>query len=224
MNRHERRKAKKGTAAKNADASRPLQLNEMGEAHLLKLREAVHAQQSGDVEHAAKIYRSLLKKFPDNPDCLNLLGAAERSRGNAQAAVEFIQRAIDHSPQPTFFKNLANALNDLNKYAEARDALATYFAGEDGDTSELNFMGSLLHKLGEYDEALAYINKALTRNPVHAPSLNNLAAVYLDMRRLQDAKAPLDKALELVPENSRFIGNCGLYFAFIGDNDKAMEL
>lgn len=224
MNRHERRKTGKKTRTKKTDEPRSFQLHEMDEAHLIKLREAVNVQQNGDVERAEKIYRQLLKKYPNNPDCLNLLGVAQRSKGNPQEAAELIQQAIDHSPQPAFFKNLANTLKDLNKYADAREAFAQYLAHEEADASENNFMGSLLHHMGEHDEALVCINKALVQDPAHAPALNNLAAVYLDMGRVADAQAPLQQALALDPENSNFITNYGLYHAATGQDDKAREL
>lgn len=219
MNRHERRKNKKSSVGGGAP-----QLSVMSDEHLLKLRKAVEFQKSGDTKSAEKIYHDLLKKYPNNPDCLNLLGIAARNKGNPEEAEKLIRKAIKQSPSPDYFKNLTNALMDQHEYTKAVETYTQYLSHTDANIDDNLFMANMLHRMGEFEDALTYVQKCLIQNPLHPNTLNQLAAIRLDMGEIHEALAPIQQALDLEPENSIFLTNLGLYFGAIGDYDKAREI
>jgi tetratricopeptide (TPR) repeat protein len=56
-----------------------------------------------------------------------------------------------------------------------------------------NLSGFAYRKLGDYQRALEFYDKALRLNPHNRGALEYLGEAYLDMDRLQDAQAMLDR-------------------------------
>lgn len=73
-----------------------------------------------------------------------------------------------------------------------------------------------------YDEAIEYYKKALGKKPDFAAAHANLGVTYMDMGKLNEARASLMKALTLDPENAGTHYNLGLVNNKMGKMDEAI--
>ncbi len=62
------------------------------------LRTAKRHHQAGNLAAAEKIYRQILDQEPNDSEALRLLGIVENQRGNFDAAIDLIGRAIRIKP------------------------------------------------------------------------------------------------------------------------------
>ncbi len=82
-------------------------------ALLAALHEAARHQQAGELAKAAAMYRQILKRHPDHPDALHLLGMVTHLMGDTAAAVELIRRVVKRYPDfPEAHNTLGNILKD----------------------------------------------------------------------------------------------------------------
>jgi tetratricopeptide (TPR) repeat protein len=88
------------------------------------------------------------------------------------------------------------ALKDHNKAVEIKPDLPQVHINR----------GNLLYHTHDYEEALVDYDKALENaKGLGAVTLYNKALVLLRMRRISEAKAALEKALEINPQSNRVI-------------------
>ncbi len=111
---------------------------------------------------------------------------------------------------------VALAPNDAEGYARLGEILN--FAGRPGEAIgwvekalRLNprspfhysfYLGHAYRLTGRYEEAIAALKRALTRNPDYLPVHENLAAVYSELGREAEARAEVAEVLRLSPHRS----------------------
>jgi Flp pilus assembly protein TadD len=81
---------------------------------------ALDHHRAGRLDRAEALYRKFLRKSPDHPDALHLLGVIAALRGDAGRAIELIGQAL--TARPHFAEapsNLGNALRTVGRLAEA---------------------------------------------------------------------------------------------------------
>ncbi len=84
------------------------------------LHEAARHQQAGDLAKAEARYRQILKRHPDHPDALHLLGMVTHLMGDDRTAVHLIRRVIRRYPDfPEAHNTLGNILKDQGDTAGA---------------------------------------------------------------------------------------------------------
>jgi len=68
------------------------------------------------------------------------------------------------------------------------------------DVKVLNAAAVLLQKLGRFEEAIRIHEYIVKRDPLNETAWNNLASALVDADRFEEARAPVDRALELSPD------------------------
>ncbi len=87
------------------------------------LEAGLNAHRQGDFEAARAAFQRALALAPDDPDALNLYGATLLQAGEAESALEYLQRAAHYKRNdPAVVGNLANAYFTTRRYDEAREA------------------------------------------------------------------------------------------------------
>ena len=86
-----------------------------------------------------------------------------------------------------------------------------------------NYIGAILSKQGQLDEAMTYCQKALQLNPTLADAYNNIGAIFYKQEQLDEAMTYYQKALDLKPELSNAYNNIGILLQEKGEPDKAIE-
>jgi protein O-mannosyl-transferase len=75
---------------------------------------------------------------------------------------------------------------------------------------------------GEYDNALADLNKALAINPNYLDALNNRGLVYLEMKKYDEALTDFNDALKINPDFLLVKNNRGIVYRERGEYEKAI--
>ena len=120
------------------------------------LKDAVSLHQSNRLADAAKIYKEILDKFPDNPDALHLLGLAQHRMGESVAGIQLMEKALECNPNLLGARfNSANAYFETGRFEEAETAFRIFLSQNPGHSSALSAMGRLLLRRGALDEAKA---------------------------------------------------------------------
>jgi tetratricopeptide (TPR) repeat protein len=126
-----------------------------------------------------------------------------------------------------FLKNAAQAKPGDNKidtylaqfyyykkrYKEALDVYNGIVDRNPDDTESLFWIGYIYEETGKRQDAVKVWQDILAINPDYAPALNSLGYVYAeDGVKLDSAKAMLEKALAIEPENGAYLDSLGLVY------------
>ena len=179
--------------------------------------------QRGQLNEADALYRQVLKVLPQHFDALHMLGVLEAQRGNPQAAVDLIGRAIKvDGRNPAAHNNRGNALRALGRHKEALASFDKALTLRPDYPEALNNRGNALRDLGRAREALVSYDKALALRPDNLESLSNRGNALRDLKRPEDALASFDRALALRPDNPEVLNNRGNALCDLGRHDEAL--
>jgi tetratricopeptide (TPR) repeat protein len=162
----------------------------------LQLAYSLH--QRGNFAEAAKSYRALIKRSPNNFHALHFLGLIEANNGNIVEAKNLMARSLSiRPPNIQFIENYATILYKTDDYE------ATLQACRDGlkienKNAPLLYLGAIsLFKLNKLEESLAGFDKLLSLHPRHIAGHNERGSVLAEMERYESALASVDKALNI---------------------------
>ncbi len=133
--------------------------------------------------------------------------------------------AVDTGPHlfRQFSYEEAEALFFERRYPEAVEAF-THYAGTKPENPWGHYMlGLSSWKAGEYEAAEAAFDRAIELDPRHVKSFLNLARVYLDTERAEDALVRIEEALVVDPGSSVAFRLQGRAHHQLGELDRAVE-
>lgn len=134
------------------------------------------------------------------------------------------------------WRDYYNQAVDLDEAGQTREAVAAYRkaielgGGQPDIWKAFNNLGDLFRTLGQYDLALANLNKALEINPNYALAYNNRGNVWFAQRDYDKAISDYDKALVIEPgattyrNRGRAWAHKGQYEKAVADCDQAIAL
>jgi protein O-GlcNAc transferase len=186
------------------------------------LQNAFALHQSGNVAEAAKLYRQLITRNPNNPHALHFLGVIEAGVGNIQQAEALMARSLSAQPSNVaFMENYAAILIQKGDY---HSALRTCRQGLQINRTSASLMYASAiasFKLQQWDEALSQFDRLLAHQPDHIVAMNERGAVLAGMKRLDAALASFEKALSLNPRYAEAYLNKGNACTKLGRYDEA---
>jgi|GEM_PF-1393518 len=167
------------------------------------LLKGLEHQKSGAIEKAQRCYLQALKKAPNHPDALNLLGVSYRQLGFPKRAMEYIQRAITRNPnEPSFYSNLARAMLDLGTDADSLLALANKALSLNPREKEArNLKGIALTRKKEFNEAEYIFQGLIVEFPDYTEAYQNFGLLLMDAGKAEHAVNFFFKAVLLDPDN-----------------------
>jgi tetratricopeptide (TPR) repeat protein len=164
---------------------------------------AVAALRAGDASTAEQLCRRALYQDKDNPQLLNLLGAALIQLRRPDAAEEHLRRVVQLAPATVAaHEGLAEALLQQGKAGEALKSLEIARRLEPGRSSVLVKLGGLYTALGNHDSALAMYRSLVDRSPSNVDALRLLADAACRVGLLRDAETVLVRAATLAPQRA----------------------
>lgn len=170
-------------------------------------------------EEAAGCFRQALKLMPQHSLSWNNLGSVLEQQGHEEAAREAYEHAINANPENAeAHNNLGVLLNRAGAGTQARlcfekalqirpdfapaqhnlQALSQPRTPESAES--LHLAGISHYQKGNFPEALAYYEQALSVHPDHPEILNSKGFLLQDMDRMPEALACFQRAVELAPE------------------------
>ena len=158
------------------------------------------AHRRGETDVAEAGYRGLLAAYPDHSEGWHMLGVLEAQRGNLPVAVGHFQKAQLADPaNPGILGNLANALCELGRHAEALPLFARASQLDPGMPEPHINTGQALRALGHPAEAVASYDRAIALRPGFTEAHFQRGATLAVIGRRDEALRSLERAIALRP-------------------------
>jgi len=181
--------------------------------HAEQINQALKLHQSGNLDDAMAIYKTVLAEDGNNVDALNLMGALALIIGQTDAAIALTARAVALAPD--YFAplvNLGNALQAANRLDEAVDYFKRALVINARDATTNNNLSSALNALGQFAEAMDFANQAINAQPDMAEAYNNLGNALKGDGDNIEAILSFQKAISFDPELGNAYYNLGTLF------------
>ena len=152
-----------------------------------ELARAIEQHRSGRLTRAIGSYQDILRRSPNNPIVLNLLGLTYFQQGDAEKGVSFVSRAMALNPDlPGGHYNLGTMIQKLGRNDEAISQYKRALAINPSDFEACNNLGAALKALKRYDEALECYERSVALKLDYAETYYNLSNLLVATGR--DAK------------------------------------
>ena len=186
---------------------------------------AVEHHQAGRLPQAEKLYRFVLQINPNHPAALHLLGVIAHQRGQHDASVELIGKAIkNNSGVPQFHNNVGVAFKALGNLEEALAAYEKALLLNPDYAEAYNNMGNALQSKGRYAEALEKYKKAVSLKPDYAEAYRNMALTLQIQGQYADAIKSCRQALRLEPDHAEAMNTTASILQMQGRHAEAIEI
>lgn len=185
--------------------------------------------QSGRFPEAVEQYQYVVALEPDDMNGIANLGSAYMLIGDFAAGAAAYQRAIDIEPTKTAYSNLGMMHYYSGNLDAAVDSLTKAVELQPNDHLARSNLGDALWNAGREDEARQEFKKAesmaesaLRVNPNDPFSMMDLAWIFAMLDKHDDARALIDKARGLAPDDPYTHYIDALVFLRAGDKDAAL--
>ncbi|MBN1297780.1 tetratricopeptide repeat protein [bacterium] len=160
-------------------------------------------ERAGRSEETIDVLRSGCDVFPEHPQLHLALAYRLDRRGQWQEAVDVLQALYEDRPDdPEIANYIGYTLADRN--VELDRALHLIRVAVDADPENaayLDSMGWVLFRLGRYEEAFDYLDRALRQYTEDPVVINHMIRILIALDRTDAAREMLRKALESFPNN-----------------------
>ena len=186
------------------------------------LEQSLGEHKSGNLDAARAGYLQILRRAPNNPAALNLLGTLDAQLGNLTDAERLIRKAISFAPgEGGFFTNLAGVLQQQERFEEAIQAYQVALKLEPRQPEVLNNFGALLLSAGKPTDAEQCFRKVLASRPQAPEAHNNLGRALNNQRKFAEALQAFQDAVRLDPAFAAAHNNMGHVYRALGQNTHA---
>ena len=166
------------------------------------LREGFRLLAAGRLDEASDCCKRLLGAKPDLVEAHFLVGLiALELKQNKMAISAFGSVTTLQKDHGAAWANLARLFMIAGQPARADVALEKAVEFNDGNPVVLDLIGAVYGQLGDQEEAAAWNEKAVEKEPNSIPFLVNQANNHMFLGRLDDAEEVLRKVLRLHPVN-----------------------
>ncbi|MFZ0425579.1 MAG: tetratricopeptide repeat protein [Xanthobacteraceae bacterium] len=191
--------------------------------HIQQIQNAVALQRAGRLAEAAKIYSRVLRRAPDNFDCVYLLATLHAQQGDLSKAIELFRRAAKLRPDVLDVQyNLAVALSMSGDHREAAHAYRRILDKDPRHSQARNNYAACLLSDNQLTEALQQYDALIASHPDHADAYNNRGMALQYLKRLDEALRNYDKAIALRPNFPQAHVNRGNVLAMLHRPDEAL--
>jgi tetratricopeptide (TPR) repeat protein len=147
-----------------------------------------------------------LARYPENRNLFYSQARLLQEQGRTRRAVRLFEQLVDESPNnPVFLNALGYLLTDeLDRHVEARGYIQRALAMNPGSGAILDSMGWVLFRLGEYELALDYLERAY--RTLEVPEvMAHLIDVQWALGNQAEALGMLEQALAETPDDPYLI-------------------
>ncbi len=167
------------------------------------MRQAVAAHQAGQLDEARAGYEAILRRQPHHVDTLQLLGVLIHQRGESEAGLALLEKAVKLDPaNAAAHNNCGGVLRALGRYAEAEVQYAESRRLAPDDRGSLFNHAVVLFDLGRADKSAEACEALLALDPNHHDAARKLGQVEIVRRRYEFAERNLRAALAADPDNT----------------------
>jgi len=185
---------------------------------------AIQYHQTGQLQEAEKLYRSILNLQPNNADVTHLLGLIAHQVGKNLIAIELISKAINMNPQKdSYYFNCGMAHKELSQYKDAEKNLRKSISLNPNFFEAYCNLGIVLQAQGKLDAAISSFQQSLQLNPNIDIVHNNLGRAFQEQGNYIDAISAYRKALAINPNLAEAFSSLGLIYYNQNKFEKAID-
>ncbi len=177
----------------------------------------------GDLERAAATLGRWEERSPGDAHLLARRAQLLEARGDTQAALDLLHRAVEQQPSWKAFFNLALTAQRLGEIATARDALERLLARAPGHYRALSLMAQIELVNGDPKKAADLYRQLVKRSP-GVGELSNLGLALTLLSDYPAAAAAYRQVADRAPDNPFFLLNLADAVWLSGESSGAEEL
>ena len=164
----------------------------------------VLAFEAGDCATAIQHFERGMTEIAGNDQAYPLYGACLLKTKRALEAVEVFERLLAKSPDNANVRfNLGYVQLEAHRPADAVDTLKLLAEAPDAGADVLNLLASAESASGQWDGAIAHLQKAVGIAPDEDRNYVDLAAIYIQQNALEAASEIADIGLKHAPASAR---------------------
>lgn len=170
--------------------------------------------------------KAALKRKPENPEFLLLLGTLYEEKKSYENAEEVLLRAIAiDADNPKLHFRLGVVYDKWGRKDDCIASMKTVIRIDPAHANALNYLGYTYADLGQnLDEAEQLIKRALKAKPDDGYITDSLGWVYYKKGWFKKALGIIKKAVNLVPDDPIILEHLGDVYLELDDKNKALEL
>lgn len=150
---------------------------------------------------ARALYEKALAAVPGNPAILKGIAQAYAGEGNREKSVETLRQVLEADPDDNDSRVLvASMLLETGKLEEGKAMLDALPEGAVKDSGVYANVGILFMNKGKAADAATYLTRGIALDPADADLYYYRGLAYMQAKKNAEAKADLNKYLELKPE------------------------
>ena len=159
---------------------------------------AVERHRTGQFQQADTLYRKVLRRYPDHPDALHLMGVLAYDRGHAGRAIQLISKALKAIPASAeAHSNLGNAMRATGAFIQAEESYRHALALKPEFAAAHNNLARLLNDQHRHAEARECCRRALELDPSLPEAHANIGIAAERLGLPIEAEAAYRRAIKL---------------------------
>jgi len=172
---------------------------------------------------AEKAYTQALTLDPNSEEALTGLAIVYSDVGDTKKAIEKLQAVTSKNPNPRTLAALATSYEQLHDYKSAAEVLRKAIELDPENNRLKHALARNLLSSGNFDEALKSYRELAEEDPHDAETQLRISEIYREKHDFAQARAALEKAKTLEPDNLEVRYDEVNLLAVEGRNDKAIE-
>jgi tetratricopeptide (TPR) repeat protein len=194
---------------------------------LLEARAKLLGQQ-GHVKEAVSKLQDMLTGSPTDQEIYLAIADVYSTAKQYPAAEVAVKKALALIPNPgdqEFARFMLGSVYERQKkYDLAEEEFKKVLAQDPFNDAAANYLGYMLADQGvQLKQSLDYIQKAVKLEPNNGAYLDSLGWAYYKMKRYEQARAPLEKAVQLISDDPTIREHLGYVYLGLGKRDLAVE-
>jgi tetratricopeptide (TPR) repeat protein len=179
---------------------------------------------SDRTDEAEKIFSRVIAEHPDVPELNVVIGQIHAARGDYDAAVTSLRRALElRATVPEANASLGDIYMRQGKLPEAATALRAELTANPGNLQARNTLAIVLDLDGKSDEALRELRTIVAARPNYADARYLFGKILLARGDADAALAHLEAAARIAPEDANIHYQLGQAYQRLGRTELATE-
>lgn len=161
-----------------------------------------------------------------------------RLQGRFEEAVPFLERAlagvdggaeigVEIAPEilrPSLLFQLGEAYERTGRYEDAAEHFRRVLELQPENGQAMNYLGYMWADIGEnLEQALELVRRAVDLDPTNGAFVDSLGWALFRLGEFEEARRHLERANQLVPEDSTILEHLGDVYVALGDSHRARE-
>lgn len=164
---------------------------------------AIRLHQTGHLDDAETLYKTILDQYPTCPEALHFFGLLVHQRGDSERAIQLIEQALAETPDYfDAYNNLGNIYTKLEELDRAEENYRKALQINPNEASAYNNLGIVLSRLSKFEEAEEVLTKAIDLLPDSPEFHRNFGNLFKRQGKFAKAASAYRQVLNLRPYNS----------------------